>query len=88
MGKGDEACPLCGADLTGDLINKDYRYADWDAAPQFYSRTIMVEIPEVYDGGLYYMCPDCNGAWHRWTNPRMRDKAQKYIDQQNKKAGA
>jgi hypothetical protein len=26
----------------------------------------MVEIRGVYDGGLFYQCPDCGGRWHRW----------------------
>lgn len=48
-----------------------------------FSRFILVEVLGVYDGGLYYVCPDCDHAFHRWTDPHMRSKAQFYIDQHN-----
>ncbi len=47
-----DTCPHCNADLR-----------DGD-----YSRLIGVEIPGVYDGVLYWLCPDCNGTFHRWDD--------------------
>lgn len=50
-GEGEfDQCPHCGSDQR----DGDYR------------RTVMVEIRGVYDGGLFYECPDCRGRWHRW----------------------
>jgi len=47
-------CPLCSADLS------------YEVDGQIYSRGIGVEIPGVYDGVLFWLCPDCDGTWHRW----------------------
>lgn len=48
-----------------------------------FKRGHIVEIRGVYDGGLYKVCPDCGGAYHRWTDPHMMAKAQWYIDRHN-----
>lgn len=48
-----ERCPHCEVDLR----NPEY--------PR-YSRKIGVEIPEIYDGVLYWLCPDCDATWNRW----------------------
>ena len=41
----------------------------------------MVEVPRVYDGGLYYQCPDCGGRWHRWPEDhRLRAVAAPYVE--------
>lgn len=64
-----EECPLCGVDLIDNETG--------------YSVAIMIEIPGVYDGGLYMLCPVCDGAYHRWNDERMRAKAQPYIDSHN-----
>jgi hypothetical protein len=45
----DERCANCKADLTSGG----------------YSRVIGVEIRGVYDGILYWECPDCGFAWAR-----------------------
>jgi len=47
-----------------------------------------VEVPGVYDGVLYWECPDCGAAWHRWTEgfgstDHYRVAAQPYIDKAN-----
>lgn len=45
-----------------------------------FSRKIGVEVPGVYDGVLYWQCPDCGWRWHRWTNmPSMMAKAEPYV---------
>lgn len=46
------------------------------------SRTIGVEIWGVYDGVLFWRCPDCGGSWHRWSPddwPRLYKAAEKYV---------
>lgn len=50
-------CPHCGNGLTYTVDGHTYY------------RTILVEVQGVYDGGLFYRCPDCQGQWHRW--PKM-----------------
>ncbi len=58
---------------------------------QWYSNKTSVEIPGVYDGGLFYADVShrdgCGKAWHRWHKGHpLREKAQPYIDDWNKKA--
>lgn len=87
-------CPHCNSDLRGKEIPLEYLdkgyYGDWTEedgylgeVPRYYGREIVVEVRGVYDGGLYYLCPDCGKAWHRWENDYMRAKAQPYIDRVN-----
>jgi hypothetical protein len=33
-----------------------------------------------YDGGLFYRYPDCSKDWHRWSDPGMRQRAEKYMN--------
>lgn len=69
-------CPHCNADLAETL--PDGRTG---------SRVIGVEIWGVYDGVLFWRCPDCGGSWHRWsvaTNLRLYEKAAKYVGTQAK----
>lgn len=63
-----ELCPLCGADFA------------YGATGQC-SRKIGVEIRGVYDGVLFWQCPDCGGRWHRFpaTHP-LYERAARYID--------
>ena len=50
---------------------------------EFFYRTISVEVRGVYDGCLYYQCPDCDGTWHReWGihgKESMKEKAAPFI---------
>ncbi len=51
---------------------------------RFYSRTIGIEVRGVYDGVLYWQCPDCGFAWQRFDpGTRLANKAVAFIDQQN-----
>lgn len=43
-----------------------FSYGWREPKDRFFGREILVEIPQVYDGGLFFMCPDCRGRWHRW----------------------
>jgi hypothetical protein len=79
-----DVCPRCKADLRGKPIPEEYlragHYGEWDGEPQWYSRTIGVEIPWVYDGVLFWQCPDCGGRWHRWAKGyEFRDLAEPYV---------
>ena len=66
-----EHCPLCGVSL---------KYTDEHGT--VLSRGISVEVQGVYDGGLFYQCPDCRGTWHRWPEgDRLRAKAQHIMDE-------
>lgn len=62
-----DRCPHCGSNQRTD--DGEYR------------RTFMIEIRGLYDGGLFYECPDCQGRWHRWPEGHMlRRKADPYVD--------
>jgi hypothetical protein len=52
---------------------------------RFYSKVIGIEQPGVYDGVLYWLCPECGKAWQRWTDPKMElhRRAQRFIDEIN-----
>lgn len=63
-----DTCPHCDTDLS-------YQYRG-----RTYSRAVMVEVRGVYDGGLYWMCPDCRAPWHRWPEGHyLRAKAEPYV---------
>ncbi len=69
-----DTCPHCGSDLMGTPIPKDdlhlYNPLDWDPTTPppstHFRRVIGVELQGVYDGILYWKCPDCEKAWNRW----------------------
>jgi len=67
-----ETCPRCGVSLQGLPIPQEYLDKGWYGDKTHYSRKIGVEIPTVYDGVLYWMCPDCSWAWNRWTDKDSR----------------
>lgn len=74
-------CPHCHTDLRGEPIPADYLVRrDYGGATHFY-RTIGVNIRGVYDGALYWQCPDCGGKWHRFPegNP-YRQRAEEYVN--------
>ena len=40
-----------------------------------------MEVSEIYDGILYWFCPECKGTWHRWPEgSTMYNKARAYLD--------
>lgn len=62
-----DVCPHCKADLTGEPIPQEYLDAGYYAAGStHYSRKIGVEVSGLYDGILFWQCPDCKGRWHRF----------------------
>lgn len=66
-----DSCPHCGFDLNGDLIADklgiETAIECYGGADKRWRNEIGVEVPEVYDGTLYYQCPKCDGTWHRWS---------------------
>jgi hypothetical protein len=95
MIEANEVCPHCGSDQRGPEIPREYRregsYGPYEESdpPQYFHRTIAVEIRGVYDGGLFYQCPDCGKAWHRWgMGSDLHRKATFYINEQNRKVDA
>lgn len=74
-----DICPHCEANLQGAPIPQEYIDKGWYGDKTHYSRIIGVEIREVYDGVLFWQCPDCGGRWQRFTDPHYRAKAEKYV---------
>lgn len=75
-----DACPHCSADLRSEPIPQKYIDEGFYAPDAtHYSRKLGVEVPGLYDGILFWRCPDCRGSWHRWTDPVMRARAAPYI---------
>lgn len=74
LGKTD-FCPYC---------EKDLQYTVADQPDVIYSHAVSVEIPGVYDGGLFYLCPFCSGAWHRWPKLHyLHARAEPYVESYN-----
>lgn len=73
-------CPHCGADLKGDPIPQEAIDAGYYGSATHFRREIGVEVPGVYDGILYWICPDCPGKWHRWPEGHhLRTRAEVYM---------
>lgn len=76
-----ETCPSCRTDLRGAPIPQQYiDKGFYSPGATHYSRIVGVEIRGVYDGVLYWQCPDCGHCWHRWDegHPR-RGIAERYM---------
>ena len=78
-----DVCPSCDADLQGDPIPE--ASAHMYSATHF-SRVIGHEVRGVYDGTLYWSCPDCEYAWPRWTDGgRLTEQAAHYAADWNQR---
>lgn len=78
-----DACPHCGASLQGDPIPSDQ--VDFFGAAHF-RREIGVTVLGVYEGALYWTCPDCLWAWNRWPEDTPQHHlAAPYIAHTNRK---
>lgn len=78
----DDHCPHCNASMQGNEIPAEHREHKPDHDQQVerygrcyclpwgdkthFSRIIGHEVSGVYDGVLYWSCPDCGMAWARW----------------------
>lgn len=71
-------CPHCGADLTGAPIPVESRH--YYGSATHFDRRIGVEVRGVYDGVLFWRCPDCGGPWHRWpAGNTLRERAADHM---------
>lgn len=76
-----DQCPHCGNSLLAGEIPEESRQHYGDAT--HFRREIGVEVQGVYDGVLYWQCPDCEGAWQRFPKGDVRHTAaMPYIDHQ------
>jgi hypothetical protein len=91
----EETCPHCGVSLQGEPVPEHYLIHDSDCTSEqtgvrcfclpygkvtHFGRKIGIEVQGVYDGVLYWQCPDCGGKWHRWDNPEMRQRAERFVN--------
>lgn len=67
-------CPRCKNSLRGEAIPKDQLQYYVGTNTTHYSRIVGVEVPGVYDGVLYWVCPDCGHAWAREFGIASRDR--------------
>lgn len=68
-------------DAAGDAITEGGVHAHRGGVPLFGSRIIGVEIKGLYDGVLFWQCPDCRGRWHRWPDRHeLWHRAQPYVN--------
>jgi hypothetical protein len=66
-------CPYCNVSLIGAPIKEeDQHYFNTPGETPHseewvthFRREIGVEVRGVYDGVLYWKCPDCGGTWDR-----------------------
>jgi len=74
-------CPKCGVSLIGDPIPEDivehYAGTHW-------RREIGIEVRGVYDGVLFWRCPDCEHEWDRFTGKLGKDMKRRYEERLNK----
>lgn len=56
-------CPHCKTSLLEKEIPDDIKH---HYSGNYFKREIGVEDPMIYDGVLYWQCPDCKGEWGRW----------------------
>lgn len=70
-----ESCPHCGVSLQGDPIPQEYQDKGYYGDHTHFSKKIGHEERGVYDGVLYWSCPQCRGKWHRWPEGSERRKA-------------
>lgn len=63
-GNASDGCPSCGAELG---------FIDDEGVPQ--SRRIGIVLPLDFDGVMFWVCPECEHAWHTWTDMYMVNMA-------------
>lgn len=57
----EEQCPVCFHSLRGGQI-------PGSDPPEYYSRIVGIELPDVYDGVLFWECPFCDARFHRFRS--------------------
>jgi len=102
MTERPDHCPTCGVSLQGDPIPHEYRVHKDDCAEQVarhgrcycrpygsathFRREIGHEVPGVYDGVLFWHCPECGWAWPRFvaTSTTLGQKSAEHADRWNR----
>jgi hypothetical protein len=97
----NDNCPHCGTSLIGDPIPAEHREHKPDHDEQVarsgrcfclpygdathFRRVMGHEVRGIYDGVLYWSCPDCRLAWPRWTDGlgRLTVIAAEYVVRHN-----
>lgn len=87
-------CPHCGVSLIGGPLPEKHihMYNAPDAKPgdpgwvTHGRREIGIEVLGVYDGILFYECPDCHGTWHRFPDTPYYERLYKAADKHMNKA--
>tara|TARA_Y100000034_G_scaffold59657_1_gene72549 strand:+ start:17373 stop:17618 length:246 start_codon:yes stop_codon:yes gene_type:complete len=68
-----ENCPHCGNNLQGAEIKQEDRHLFGGVT--HFGRKIGWQDPDIYDGVLFWKCPDCGEKWHRWPEGDWRREA-------------
>ena len=69
-------CPHCKVNLQGEPIPDS-------PTGEHYKREIGVVIRGVYDGVLFWRCPACGGAWHRFPEGHyLQERANRFMGAQ------
>ena len=72
-----DVCPHCSASLLGDPIPREERA---ELRATHFRREFGVEVRGVYDGVLFWACPDCGGCWHRFpVGHPYRERAEPHM---------
>lgn len=64
VSESDQTCPVCHADWRGKKIQEKHR--EYYGNHTHFSRLLAHEISDVYDGVLYWQCPDCKNNFPRF----------------------
>jgi hypothetical protein len=73
--------PKEAVDAAGDVITESGVHVYRDGRALFGSRIIGVTIRGLYDGVLFWQCPDCEGRWHRWSKgDALWHRAEPYVN--------
>ena len=67
-------CPKCEADFTGEEIPEQDR--ELFGGESHFSRLIAVEDPNIYDGVLFWECPDCSHQWNSEVGELLQKKRE------------
>lgn len=79
-------CPNCKHDLQGEPIPEEQR--DLFGGHTHFGREVGMEDPNVYDGAIWYGCPDCGHVWKRfewspeptqWAIDLMKNNAERNL---------
>jgi|14_taG_2_1085336.scaffolds.fasta_scaffold53398_2 hypothetical protein len=72
----NESCDRAAGDYNSECW-KNHHYGH----NKYFFKTVGVEVSGLYDGVLYWLCPECNGTWHRWPEgSELYGKARAYLD--------